>query len=219
MKPMDADKIFSFIKMMQGVKEVERFTGQFFWKEYPRKKEYESVADHTWRMAMILVIIEPYLSKPIDFARTMKMALIHDIPEIIAGDASPLGSDGTGNDSHLYNEKAAEEKYKKEDAAAKEIFSKLSKDQGQELYDLWLEHEKQETFEAKIVKALDKLEGKLQAAEYTKDGIFEKHLEFSLKYGEGFFDIDPVFKKLNAMVRDEFTKDYKEFKLDTKGLI
>lgn len=211
---MDINKVFSFIKTMQGLKEVERFKGQFFWKDYGRKKEYESVADHTWRMVMILVIIEPYLSKPINFTKTIKMALIHDIPEIIAGDSSPLGSDGTGNDAHLYNKKAADEKYEKENDAAKKIFFELSNDQGQELYDLWLEHEKQETFESKVVKALDKLEGKLQAAEYTKGVMFEKHLEFSLKYGEELFDIDPVFDKLNNLVREEFTKNYKEFKFD-----
>ena len=37
--------------------------------------------------------------------KALKMALVHDIPEIIAGDASPLGESGTGEDSHSFNEK------------------------------------------------------------------------------------------------------------------
>ena len=104
-------KIIEFLKTIGGLKDLERFRGQFFWKDYPQQKRYESVADHTWRMAMLLIVSEKYLSDPLDISKALKMALIHDLPEIIAGDLSPLGSDGTGHDSHLYNKELAAKKY------------------------------------------------------------------------------------------------------------
>ena len=93
----------------------------------------ESNADHSWRLAMMVVMLEKHLSQPLDFRKAIIMALIHDIPEIIAGDPSPLGSDGTGNDSHAYNKEAARKKFENEDKAAKEIFGKLPKEEGDEL--------------------------------------------------------------------------------------
>src|SRR5690606_19600213 len=99
--------------------------------------------------------------QPIDFKKAMKMLLIHDIPEMIAGDPSPLGTDGSGQDSHAYNQSKADEKFDREKAAAQEIFNKLPKDQAEELFELWLEFENQSSFEARVVKAIDKLEGKL----------------------------------------------------------
>ena len=115
------------------------------------------------------------------------MLLIHDIPEIIVGDASPLGSDGTGNDSHAYNEEASGRKYEAEKEASLEIFGKLPESQAKELHDLWLEFEKQECFEAKVVKAIDKFEAKLQASEYRQGSWFKDHLAWTLAYGKETF--------------------------------
>ncbi len=209
---MEALKIAHFLKVIGGLKDLERFRGQFFWKEYPQRDRYESVADHTWRMSMLLVVVEGYLSHPIDMLKALKMLLIHDLPEIIAGDLSPLGSDGTGNDSHLYNTELAEEKYKNENIAAQKIFGELPDTQGTELYELWLEYERQDCFEAKVIKAIDKIEGKFQAAEYLKGHMFEKHLDFSVKYGVNTFDIDPFLYELGMLSNEELKKDYKEFK-------
>ena len=79
------------------------------------------------------------------------------------------------------------------------------------MYALWLEYEKQECFESKIVKAIDKIEGKLQAAEYTKGTMFKDHLDFSIKYGMNTFDVDPFISELGAHTNEELQKDFKEF--------
>ena len=168
----DIQKIFTFTTYIGKFKKMERFVGQFFWRDYPKIDRYDSNADHTWRMAMLLTIIEPHLSQPIDFKKAMQMLLIHDIPEIIAGDASPLGSDGTGNDSHAYSDEASKIKYEAEKAASLEIFGMLPETQAKELHNLWFEFEAQSCFEAKVVKAIDKFEGKLQASEYRNGSWF-----------------------------------------------
>jgi 5'-deoxynucleotidase YfbR-like HD superfamily hydrolase len=140
------------------------------------------------------------------------MLLIHDIPEIIAGDASPLGSDGTGNDSHAYNNDVSLKKFEAEKAASVEIFGKLPKKQTQEMYDLWLEYEKQDCFEAKVVKAIDRFEGKLQASEYRNGIWFKEHLEWTLTYGEEKFAIDGALQELLHILQKEMLDQYTEYK-------
>lgn len=208
----DIQKIFAFTTYIGKFKKMERFVGQFFWRDYPKIDRYDSNADHTWRMAMLLTVIEPHLSQPIDFKKTMRMLLIHDIPEIIAGDTSPLGSDGTGNDSHAYNEGASQQKFEAEKEASLEIFGTLLESQATELHDLWIEYEKQECFEAKVVKAIDKFEGKLQASEYRNGSWFKDHFTWTLAYGKNAFTIDPVFQELMDVLKVQMGETYTEYK-------
>lgn len=195
------------MKLAGGLKDIERFKGQFFWKDYPQQARYQSVADHTWRMALLLMLVEKDLSQPIDMAKAMKMAIVHDLAEVIAGDLSPLGTDGTGKDSHIYNAKAAEAKFENELAAAKKMFGTLPQQLGEVMLGIWLEYEKQEAFEAKVVKAVDKIEGKLQAAEYAGGKMVDAHLDFSLKYGLVSYEADPALKSLGLAVNEELKKD------------
>lgn len=205
-----ASKILEFITTIEGLKKIERFKAQVFWDKYPFPKRYESVADHTWRLAVMLIVVAKQLSKPIDLTKALTMALIHDIPEIITGDASPLGTDGTGKDSHAYNQKVAEERHQAEKEAAKSIFGKLDKEGADELYQLWLEYERQSSFEAKVIKALDRIEGKLQALEYSHGEVTQKNMSFILKYGVETFSIDPVIQELGTKVVEEFKQKFQE---------
>src|SRR5258708_5686556 len=50
----------------------------------------ESVAEHTWRMALMAVLIEPLLKQKVDSARLLKMIILHDLVEAEAGDVSAL---------------------------------------------------------------------------------------------------------------------------------
>ncbi len=209
---MEASELIIFLKFIGKLKDLERWRGQFFWRDYPNRDRYESVADHTWRMAIIIVLLEKHLSKPLDLAKALKMCLIHDLPEMIAGDASPLGSDGTGKDSHAYNEQVATQRHIEEERAAKEIFGQLPDNEGQAFYELWQEFEEQKTFEAKIVKVADKIEGKLQASEYLQGVMFKDHLDFNISYGVKYYETDPFLREVHVAILEEFTKDYKEFK-------
>ncbi len=210
--PSDIQKVFDFTTYLEGFKKIERFVGQYFWKDYPAPKKYESDADHTWRMAMMLVALERHLSQPIDFKKAMKMVLIHDIPEIIAGDVSPLGKDGTGKDSPAYNTQAADQKYQKEKAAAEHIFAKLPALDADDLLALWHEFEAQSSYEARVVKAIDKLEGKLQAFEYTNGTMFKEHFDFTMKYGSHTYSADPATKEFGDILLRALETNYKEFK-------
>lgn len=208
--PSPIQQVFDFTSFLEGFKKIERFTGQYFWRDRTEPAKYESDADHTWRMTMLLTLIEPHLQKPLNFQRAVKMALIHDIPEIIAGDRSPLGSDGTGRDAHVYNSQVAAEKHHDEAAAAQTIFGMLPDDQRAELLALWHEFEEQKTYESQVVKALDKIEGKLQAHEYTHGTMVPKHYDFSIKYGIETYGADPAIEELGRILDTEMTRSFNE---------
>jgi 5'-deoxynucleotidase YfbR-like HD superfamily hydrolase len=56
-------------------------------------------------------VVADRLSQKLAIEKALKMALIHDLPEILAGDPSPMGKDGTGKGTYYTNKKLADEKY------------------------------------------------------------------------------------------------------------
>ncbi len=205
----DIEKIFELTTYLEQFKKLERWFDQYWWRDYPHFKDRrrESDADHTWRMAMMLVLLEKELGQPIDFRKAMIMALIHDIPELIAGDLASVGAAGEGNSVEVLADKFAREK-----AAAQEIFGKAPEPLGAELYAIWLEFEAKETFESKLITALDKLEGKLQALEYSDGHMYEKHYQFSVNYAAEIVKVDPATLAFDGVLIDRFKKAYKEHK-------
>lgn len=210
--PNELEQIFEFTSYCEALKKIERFKDMFYWRDYPQPHHYESVADHTWRLVLLLILFEKKLSKKINLDRAVKIALVHDIPEIISGDASPLGSDGTGKDSHAFNKEVAKSHFEDENAAAKKIFAKLPKKLGKELYGCWLELEKQETYEAKVVKSLDRIECCMQIFEYRKGELFKAHFDLNVKYIWQYGGADPVIDDFIRLVEQKFIDNYKEFK-------
>jgi putative hydrolase of HD superfamily len=206
------EQFFSFATFVEKLKKLERYRGQFYWMDYPEPKEYESVADHTWRLALLVLLFEDRLSRKIDWEKALKMALVHDIAEAIVGDPSPLGAHGTGRDTHAFNKKIEEEKNRQESVAAKELFSKLPVVERKKFHNLWLEYEKQDCFEAKVVKSLDKVESLLQVLEYRNGHMYPKHLDFSINYYHKFLDVDPFITQFIEYLLEKMKKNYKEFK-------
>lgn len=103
----------------------------------------ENDAEHAWHMAMMIYLLKEYANEKIDLAKTMMMALIHDIVEIDAGDTYAYDTAG------LATQKQREEK------AADRIFGMLPDDQKQELRALFDEFEAWETPEARFAHAMD----------------------------------------------------------------
>lgn len=103
----------------------------------------ENDAEHAWHMAMMIYLLKEYANEKIDLAKTMMMALIHDIVEIDAGDTYAYDTAG------LATQKQREEK------AADRIFGLLPDDQKQELRALFDEFEAWETPEARFAHAMD----------------------------------------------------------------
>jgi putative hydrolase of HD superfamily len=113
----------------------------------------ESVAEHTWRMSLMVVLLEPYLDNEIDVARTLKMVIVHDLVEAEAGDIPAF---------EVTTPERKELKRQKEQQAIEHLREALGNGLGQHVYELWHEFEDKLTYEARVANALDKLELRLQ---------------------------------------------------------
>jgi len=209
-------QILEFTKAMHALKKIERFKGQVFFRDYPQPERWESVADHTWRMTALLMLLHDRLSQPIDLVKAFTMIVIHDVPEILAGDEGVLGEDGTGYTSHVYNKDLARKRHASEKDAAKQLFDMLPETLGNELFTLWLEFEERKTYEAKIVKALDRIEGKLQVLEHRNGHVFPKHHDFNITFGQEITaDADPALEQFMKIIVDEMKENFREFVKET----
>ncbi len=147
---------------------------------YTSSGRQESVAEHTWRMSLMAVLIQPLLTQKIDTARLLKMIILHDLVEAEAKDISALDV--------LRNPQIKLQKIEKEKQAIENLRSGLLDTNGQEIYDLFYEFENKETYESKVANALDKLEVQLQhnhadfstweEIEYDMSYMMDKHVMF-----------------------------------------
>lgn len=105
----------------------------------------ESTAEHSWSVSMIVMILMDDLKKEfteVDELKAIKLALIHDVVEIYAGDVM------------AFDVAARKDKEKIEAEALKKIMV-IYPVFGKQLHDLWYEFEEKESLEAKIAKAGD----------------------------------------------------------------
>lgn len=129
----------------------------------------ESVADHSFRTAFMAMMLGDVLR--VDTLKLMKMALIHDLGEVIAGDITP------------YDGIERQEKRRKEEEGLRQLLEDLPK--GNEYMNLWKEYEDQKSEEAIILKNIDKLEMAAQALEYQEVFPDEDLSEFILEAERG----------------------------------
>lgn len=106
----------------------------------------ENSAEHSWHVAMFCLLLTPEVDPEADVAKTVQLALIHDLVEIYAGD------------TFLFDDEARKTKEKREREAAKKLFGQLPPDRAKEFWALFEEFEGLETREAKIVKSFDHLQ-------------------------------------------------------------
>ena len=177
---------------------------------YTSNGRQESVAEHTWRMALMAVLIEPLLTQKINTARLLKMIIIHDLVEAEARDVSALDV--------LRNPQRRIAKIEDEKRAIENLRQILKETNGQEIYDLFYEFENKETYEAKVANALDKLEVQLQhndadistweEIEYDMVYMMNKHTSFdeTLKLLKELIEAEAEIKMQNAGVDIELIK-------------
>jgi putative hydrolase of HD superfamily len=122
----------------------------------------ENSAEHSWHLALMVMVLAEYAREQVDAGRVMKMVLTHDLVEIDAGD------------TFCYDEGAKEGQRARELAAADRLFSLLPADQAAELRALWDEFETQETPEACFAAALDRLQP-LFNNYLTRGGTWQEH--------------------------------------------
>ena len=107
----------------------------------------ENDAEHSWHFALMAMVLYEYADQTkVNLARVLKMALLHDVVEIYAGD------------TFAFNEQDAVGAAEREKAAADVLFGLLPREQGREMKQLWQEFEQMETADAKFASAMDRLQ-------------------------------------------------------------
>ncbi len=135
----------------------------------------ESVAEHTWRMALMAILLKDKLKSKVQLEKVLKMVIIHDIVEIEAGDVAAT--------TIIKDPSLKQSKHEKEIKAIENVKQELGQGLGDEFYDLWYEFEEKKTLESKFANALDKLEVQIQHNHAPMDTWEE--IEFSMVYMMG----------------------------------
>lgn len=117
----------------------------------------ESVAEHTFSMAVLAMVLADAYAPALDALKVLRMALLHDFGEIYAGDIIP--SDGVD----------PADKHARERESIHQVFDKLPA--GATYTALWQEYEAGASPEARFVKQIDRLDMALQAVLYEQAGL------------------------------------------------
>ena len=116
----------------------------------------EDDAEHSWHFALMAFVLSEYASESVDINRVIKMALVHDLVEIYAGD------------TYAYDIENNKSKAEREKASADKLFSILPEEQGKEIRNLWEEFDAEQTPDACFAAAIDRLQPMLN--NYYTDG-------------------------------------------------
>lgn len=194
-------------------------------KDMPRRgwvlrgiKHPESIADHTFRATLMAWVLGS--KKGLNVERLMKIALIHDICEVYAGDTTPYDTVLPKDKKQLKElmktwprftdkerKKISDDKHEKEFAALTKLIADLPVSLKSEIKNLWNDYEKGLTPEGRFFKQADRLENFLQALEYWKKYKNPPQKPWWLQARE-LFD-DPVLLEFIKEMDEEFHKKEK----------
>ena len=167
---MDASEltgILDFLRAAERLKSTTR-TG------YTSAGTQESVAEHTWRLCLMAVVLAPAFPD-VDFAKLVKICVIHDLGEAIHGDVS------APEQARRVALGLATGKSELERRDLLELLAPLPVALRAEIASLWDEYEAAESPEAKLAKGLDKLETIMQHNQGLNPPDFD--YRFNLGYG------------------------------------
>lgn len=170
--------------------EIDRLKGVLRRTRLLDGSRYENSAEHSWHFAVAVLVLSEYAREPVDLFRAVKMALVHDIVEIDAGD------------TFVFDEQARQTQHEREARAAERIFGLLPPDQAQEFHALWEEFITRQTPEARFAAALDSLVSVLANAHtgggsWRENGIsLERVLGFDQRIAQGTHTLWEYAKQL-----------------------
>ena len=179
----NTNQIIEFIKEIENLKSVTRTA----WTKTGRR---ESTAEHSWRLSMLLMLLEEDF-KDVDINKAIKMSLVHDLGELYDGDISAKLQSEDDNKSYM------------EERAMRRMLTILPKSLSGKIYDLWKEYNECSTKEAKLVKAMDKLETIVRHNQGKNPDDFD--YKFNLQYGKQYFEDNDILKIMRNII-DEDTK-------------
>ena len=181
MHPTEIAGILDFLRAAERLKIVTRTS-------WTSEGGRESVAQHTWRLSlMALLFADSY--PDVDRARLLELCIVHDLGEAIGGDIPAIHQ-------HPGTSKAAQER-----ADLLTLLAPLPEQLREKITARWDEYEAAATAEAKLAKALDKLETILQHNQGKNPSDFD--YRFNLGYARRFTEGDPLIERVRAILDEE----------------
>ena len=154
---------------------------------YTSSGRHESVAEHAWRVSLMAMLLAPEFPGT-DMNRVTKMCLIHDLGEAFTGDIPAF-------DKTPAQEQAEEQLY----YAWVDTLPPETRD---EFHSLLGEMEALETPEAKLYKALDKMEAVIQHNESDLSTWLPLEYDLQLTYGAENVAFSPWMSELRRVCND-----------------
>jgi putative hydrolase of HD superfamily len=190
MQPDTLDELSGALEFLRGAERLKVMTRS----AYTTAGMPESIAEHSWRLCLMALVLHDYFPE-VDLGRLLAMCVVHDLGEAIGGDvpapeqARRLASDPSAG-------KATRER---EDLLT--LLAPLSARVRHEVVSLWDDYESAATAEARLAKALDKLETILQHTQGDNPPDFD--YRFNLAYGRAFTRDHPVIVALRELLDRE----------------
>lgn len=178
---MDIREYLKFLSIAEKLKCNTRHS-------YTSSGRHESVAEHSWRLAVMAYLVGDEFPG-VNMDKVIQMCLFHDMGEAVTGDIPCF--EKTGSDEAV------------EDEAVAWLLKQLPVSHRQTVELLFQEMREQQTVEAKLYKALDKLEALIQHNEADISTWIPLEYELQMTYGTGECGFSEYLSKLRDVVRED----------------
>ncbi len=185
---MKQEKVIEFLKITEKLKCNTRHS----WTSNGRR---ESVAEHSFQLMVLAWSVKDEFPD-LNMEKVMKMCLFHDFGEAITGDIPSF--EKTEKDENI------------EEEAVFKALEILPEEQRKELIKLFEEMNDLNTKEAKLYKALDKMEAVIQHNEASLETWIPLEYELQFTYGEKETQEFSYTRELKAYANKMTEKKIKE---------
>lgn len=155
---------------------------------YTSSGRHESVAEHSWRLALMAYLVKDEFPD-VNIDRVIQMCLFHDMGEAVTGDIPAF--EKTKRDEAV------------EDSAIEQLLERLPEPYRGEVGELFREMQEQQTTEAKLYKALDKLEALIQHNEADLSTWIPLEYDLQMTYGTKECGFSDYINELRNVVRED----------------
>lgn len=149
---------------------------------------HETVAAHSWRLAVMAFLLRDEFPET-DMEKVLHMCLVHDFGEAVTGDIPSFLKSGKDEVD--------------EEQAVDGMLESLPPEKRDQLRVLFAEMNELQTPEARLYKALDKMEAVLQHNESPLDTWIPLEHDLQLTYGVEEAEDFPYLKLLRAQMQED----------------
>ena len=161
----------------------------------------ETVAAHSWRLAVFALLVAPEIPE-IDGDKLVRMCVVHDFGEAITGDIPSFLK--------------TKENEKTEENAVEKLVSNLPEPQRAELAALFSEMDAMQTREARLYKALDKMEAVIQHNESDISSWLPLEYDLQQTYAVENASEFPYLRVLRELMLEDTIKKIDQAKEEQK---